>query len=71
MFRLYNSHLRANIEQCWVHKVWTQWDRISFTGVSYTVIGQDVLCNTRGWLLSKRSNTPTNINVMAQNNELY
>jgi len=31
MFRLINSLLQANAEQCKVHKVRSQWDPISFT----------------------------------------
>jgi len=38
MFRLINSHLQANTEQCKVHKVRTQWDPISFTDASYIFI---------------------------------
>jgi len=38
MFRLINSHIQANKEQCKVHKVRTQWHPISFTDASYTHI---------------------------------
>jgi hypothetical protein len=38
MFRLYNSHHQANVEQRYVHKVRTQSDPISSTTVSFTFI---------------------------------
>jgi hypothetical protein len=43
MFRLINSHLQVNTEQCKVHNVRAQWDPISFTDALYTFIKNHII----------------------------